>query len=109
MPETPSSAETLERAMFEVKRVIVGQDRVIERLFVSLLARGHCLLEGAPGLAKTLAAETLARVAGVSCPPPAVPARPRAVRPRRHPHLPAVDRGVRRRARAGVRQRRPRG
>src|SRR3954466_10381455 len=64
MPETPSSAETLERAMFEVKRVIVGQDRVIERLFVALLARGHCLLEGAPGLAKTLAAETLATVAG---------------------------------------------
>jgi MoxR-like ATPase len=58
------SAEMLERAMFEVKRVIVGQDRVIERLFVALLARGHCLLEGAPGLAKTLAAETLATVVG---------------------------------------------
>src|SRR4051795_7247743 len=50
--------------MFEVKRVVVGQDRMIERLFVCLLAEGHCLLEGAPGLAKTLAAETLARVVG---------------------------------------------
>jgi len=57
-------AEAIERAMFEVKRIIVGQDRVIERLFVALIARGHCLLEGAPGLAKTLAAETLATVAG---------------------------------------------
>jgi MoxR-like ATPase len=47
--------------MFEVKRVIVGQERLVERLMVSLLARGHCLLEGVPGVAKTLAVETLAR------------------------------------------------
>jgi MoxR-like ATPase len=59
-------AATLERVLFEVKRVIVGQDRVIERLLVALLARGHCLLEGAPGLAKTLLAETLATVVGGS-------------------------------------------
>src|SRR4051794_23671778 len=52
--------------MFEVKRVVVGQDRMIERLFVCLLAEGHCLLEGAPGLAKTLAAEPLASVVGGS-------------------------------------------
>jgi MoxR-like ATPase len=50
----------LERTLFEVKRVIVGQDRMVERLLVCLLARGHCLIEGVPGLAKTLAAETLA-------------------------------------------------
>jgi MoxR-like ATPase len=50
----------LERTLFEVKRVIVGQDRMVERLLVCLLSRGHCLLEGVPGLAKTLAAETLA-------------------------------------------------
>ncbi len=56
----------LEQALFEVKRVVVGQDRMIERLMVCLLARGHCLLEGAPGLAKTLAAETVARVSGGS-------------------------------------------
>src|SRR3989440_3902115 len=59
-PET----EILERALFEVKKVLVGQDRMTERLFICLLARGHCLLEGAPGLAKTLAAETLARTVG---------------------------------------------
>ncbi|HVF06452.1 MAG TPA: AAA family ATPase [Frankiaceae bacterium] len=60
------AAETVEAALFEAKRVLVGQDRMIERLFVCWLARGHCLLEGAPGLAKTLAAETLARVLGGS-------------------------------------------
>jgi MoxR-like ATPase len=52
--------------MFEVKRVIVGQDRLLERMIVCLLAKGHCLLEGAPGLAKTLAVETLAEVVGGS-------------------------------------------
>jgi MoxR-like ATPase len=46
--------------MFEVKRVIVGQERMVERMMVSLLAKGHCLLEGVPGVAKTLAVETLA-------------------------------------------------
>jgi MoxR-like ATPase len=56
----------MERLLFEVKRVVVGQDRVIERMLVALLARGHVLLEGAPGLAKTLAAETLATVTGGS-------------------------------------------
>ncbi len=63
---TPAAdAAALERVMFEVKRVIVGQERMVERLVVSLLAQGHCLLEGVPGVAKTLAVETLARtVAG---------------------------------------------
>jgi MoxR-like ATPase len=64
---TPAQdASVLERALFEVKRVIVGQDRMIERMFVALLARGHCLLEGVPGVAKTLAVETVARVVGGS-------------------------------------------
>jgi MoxR-like ATPase len=54
----------LEQVLFEVKKVIVGQDRPIERLMVCLLARGHCLLEGVPGVAKTLASETLATVCG---------------------------------------------
>jgi MoxR-like ATPase len=59
---TPAAdAAALERVLFEVKRVIVGQERVVERLLVGLLARGHCLLEGVPGIAKTLAVETLAR------------------------------------------------
>nr|WP_018350662.1 MoxR family ATPase [Longispora albida] len=66
-PRTPAQdAGLLEKAMFEVKRVIVGQDRMIERMFVALLARGHCLLEGVPGVAKTLAVETLAKVVGGS-------------------------------------------
>jgi MoxR-like ATPase len=62
---SPVSAH-LEEALFEMKRVIVGQDRLVERLLVCLLARGHCLLEGVPGLAKTLAAETLAEAVGGS-------------------------------------------
>ncbi|HKD98135.1 MAG TPA: MoxR family ATPase [Micromonosporaceae bacterium] len=62
---TPAQDATLlERAMFEVKKVIVGQDKMIERMFVALLARGHCLLEGVPGVAKTLAVETIATVTG---------------------------------------------
>ncbi|WP_433386423.1 AAA family ATPase [Micromonospora sp. KLBMP9576] len=72
-PETPRPVTTpaedatlLERALFETKRVIVGQDRMVERMFVALLARGHCLLEGVPGVAKTLAVETVATVVGGS-------------------------------------------
>ncbi|MDQ6796492.1 MAG: MoxR family ATPase [Actinomycetota bacterium] len=56
----------LEAALFEVKKVIVGQDRVVERMLACLLAKGHVLLEGVPGLAKTLAVETLAEVVGGS-------------------------------------------
>ena len=59
-------AAQLEQALFEVKKVIVGQDQVIERLVACLLARGHCLLEGVPGLAKTLAVEPIAEVVGGS-------------------------------------------
>ena len=60
------AADLCERALFQVKRVIVGQDRMVERLLVAVLARGHCLLEGVPGLAKTLAVSTLAQVIGGS-------------------------------------------
>src|SRR5215208_1215227 len=63
-PTPARDAGQLERALVEVKRVIVGQDRMVERMLVCLLARGHCLLEGVPGLAKTLAVETLADVVG---------------------------------------------
>jgi MoxR-like ATPase len=59
-----AQAALLEDALFQVKRVIVGQDRMIERTFVCLLARGHCLIEGVPGLAKTLMVSTLAQVVG---------------------------------------------
>ena len=55
---------SLERVLLEVKKVIVGQDRLIERMLVGLLARGHILLEGVPGVAKTLAVESLARSVG---------------------------------------------
>ena len=55
---------TLERAIFEVKRIIVGQDQMVERMLVGLLAKGHVLLEGVPGVAKTLAVETFAKVVG---------------------------------------------
>jgi MoxR-like ATPase len=60
---TDEAAE-IERVLFEVSRVIVGQDRMIERVLVCLLARGHCLLEGVPGVAKTLAVSTVARAVG---------------------------------------------
>lgn len=66
-PQPPGhDAQLLERTVFEVKRVIVGQDRLIERMLVGLLARGHLLLEGVPGVAKTLAVETVAHVVGGS-------------------------------------------
>jgi MoxR-like ATPase len=56
----------LAEALHEMKRVIVGQDAMLERLLVSLLAGGHVLLEGVPGLAKTLTVKTLAAVLGGS-------------------------------------------
>jgi len=56
----------LEQALFEMRKVVVGQDRVLERLMVALLANGHCLLEGVPGLGKTITLRTLARVLGGS-------------------------------------------
>src|SRR5881396_789046 len=49
------------RLLFEIKKVIVGQDHLLERLLVSLLARGHLLVEGVPGLAKTLSVKTVAQ------------------------------------------------
>src|SRR6476659_4283945 len=60
--EDPRGA--LEEALHEIKRVIVGQDAMLERLLVSLMAGGHVLLEGVPGLAKTLTVKTLAQVLG---------------------------------------------
>jgi MoxR-like ATPase len=54
------SAALMERLLYEVKRVVVGQDRFLERVLVALLARGHLLIEGVPGLAKTLTVKTLA-------------------------------------------------
>ncbi|MGB0096154.1 MAG: AAA family ATPase [Solirubrobacteraceae bacterium] len=58
--------DALQEALQEIKRVIVGQDAMLERLLVSLLSGGHVLLEGVPGLAKTLTVKTLAAVLGGS-------------------------------------------
>ena len=57
-------ATTIERLLVEMRTVIVGQQRPLERMLVCMLARGHCLLESVPGLAKTLAIETLAKTVG---------------------------------------------
>ena len=64
----PSRAahDALETALFEIKRVIVGQEAMLERVLVALLAGGHVLLEGVPGLAKTLTVKTVADVLGGS-------------------------------------------
>ena len=59
-PVEPTAA-LMERILYEVKRVVVGQDRFLERVLVALLAQGHLLVEGVPGLAKTLTVKTLAR------------------------------------------------
>jgi MoxR-like ATPase len=60
----PESGKPMERVLYEVKKVIVGQDHLLERLIVALLARGHILVEGVPGLAKTMAIKTLADAIG---------------------------------------------
>jgi MoxR-like ATPase len=61
-----SARDGLEAALYEIKRVVVGQDAMLERLLVALLVGGHVLLEGVPGLAKTLTVKTLAGVSGGS-------------------------------------------
>ncbi len=58
--------DALEGALYEIKRVIIGQDAVLERVMVALLTGGHVLLEGVPGLAKTLTIKTLASTVGGS-------------------------------------------
>jgi len=67
-PPTQPPAERhqhpLEQTLYQVKKTIVGQDQLLERMFVALLARGHLLVEGVPGLAKTMAIKTLAQAIG---------------------------------------------
>jgi MoxR-like ATPase len=60
--ETTDTAQLMEQILYEVKRVVVGQDRFLERVMVAMLAQGHLLVEGVPGLAKTLTVKTLADV-----------------------------------------------
>jgi MoxR-like ATPase len=59
-----AAAKLMEQVIFEVKKVIVGQDLLLERLIIGLLARGHVLVEGVPGLAKTMAIKSLSAAIG---------------------------------------------
>jgi MoxR-like ATPase len=61
---TPAGSNPMEQVLYEVKKTIVGQDVLLERLLVALLAHGHILVEGVPGLAKTLAVKSLASAIG---------------------------------------------
>jgi MoxR-like ATPase len=63
-PSPPEAKDRLEQALFEIRRVIAGQDAMLERVLVCLLAQGHLLIEGVPGLAKTLTIKTTAGVLG---------------------------------------------
>ncbi len=60
-PGHPDSTNLMERILYEVKKIVVGQDHFLERVLVAILAQGHLLVEGVPGLAKTLTVKTLAR------------------------------------------------
>src|SRR5512145_2735603 len=63
-PNNPGGAQAatlMERVLYEVKRVVVGQDQFLERVMVAMLSNGHLLVEGVPGLAKTLTVKTLAQ------------------------------------------------
>ena len=62
-PETvKDAAAVMESVLYEVKKIVVGQDAFLERILIAMLARGHLLIEGVPGLAKTLTVNTLAQV-----------------------------------------------
>jgi MoxR-like ATPase len=62
--QASKNGKPMEKVLYEVKKIIVGQDILLERLIVALLARGHILVEGVPGLAKTMAIKTLAEAIG---------------------------------------------
>jgi MoxR-like ATPase len=64
MDQAPLTARPLEQTLYEVKKTIVGQDELLQKMIIALLARGHLLVEGVPGLAKTLAIKALAEAIG---------------------------------------------
>jgi len=64
MNPSPDQDKAMEQVLYEVKKVIVGQDHLLERLVIALLCRGHLLVEGVPGLAKTMAIKTVADTIG---------------------------------------------
>jgi MoxR-like ATPase len=63
-PSGQGPQHPLEQALYQIKKTIVGQDELLERMFVALLARGHLLVEGVPGLAKTMAVKAMAQAVG---------------------------------------------
>jgi MoxR-like ATPase len=64
LQDRPKNDELMEQVLYEVKKIIVGQDHLLERMIVALLSRGQILVEGVPGLAKTMAIKTLAEAIG---------------------------------------------
>jgi MoxR-like ATPase len=64
LSDPPKNDKPMEQVLYEVKKIIVGQDHLLERMIVALLSRGHILVEGVPGLAKTMAIKTLAEAIG---------------------------------------------
>ena len=62
----PQVATLMERVLYEVKKVVVGQDHFLERVMVAILAQGHLLVEGVPGLAKTRLVERLGKTLGLA-------------------------------------------
>jgi len=61
MIKAKETGELMQRVLYEVKRIVVGQDHFLERVLVAILSQGHLLVEGVPGLAKTLTVNTLAK------------------------------------------------
>ena len=108
-PQNPNqqAARLLGEAISQVQRVIVGQEHMVEQLMVGLLAKGHILLEGVPGVAKTLAVAVVRDRGRRRLRPHPVHPGPGAVRHRRHPDLQGQPGGLRRRARPGLRQLHP--
>ena len=98
------TAQLMEQILYEVKRVVVGQDRFLERVMVAILAQGHLLVEGVPGLAKTLTDQDAGRSHQRPVQAHPVHARPGAGRPGGHAHLQPEDRRVQHLAGPGVHQ-----
>ena len=97
-------AAFLQDLLAEVNKVMVGQEILVSRMLIALLANGHVLLEGVPGLAKTLLVKTIAQSYPGQVRPPAVHARPAARGPGRHPDLQRRHRRVQRAPRPALRQ-----
>src|SRR2546426_7797597 len=98
-PGRAGTSAQMERILYEVKRIVVGQDHFLERVLVAILAQGHLLVEGVPGLAKTLTVKTLARTIHGTFRRIQF-TRPRACGLDRHPHLQPEDRRVQHLARS---------